>query len=91
MTLLRGTELPLYRGDPSERRQSEPQEDESMMSRTKAGTLAVLSIGLAAVSAAALAQQYSTSDPRSTIYNNEALRREDEIKRNEEAARRQSD
>jgi hypothetical protein len=62
-----------------------------MMSRTKAGTLAVLSIVLAAVSAAALAQQYSTSDPRSTIYNNEALRREDEIKRNEEAARRQSD
>ena len=61
-----------------------------MMSKTQAGTLAVLSIVLAAVSAAALAQ-YSTSDPRSTIYNNEALRREDEIKRNEEAARRQSD
>jgi hypothetical protein len=61
-----------------------------MMSRTKAGTLAVLSVVLAAVSAAALAQ-YSASDPRSTIYNNESLRREDEIKRNEEAARRQSD
>ena len=61
-----------------------------MMSETQAGTLAVLSIVLAAVSAAALAQ-YSASDPRSTIYNNESLRREDEIKRNEEAARRQSD
>jgi hypothetical protein len=61
-----------------------------MMSKTQAGTLAVLSIVLAAVSAAALAQ-YSASDPRSTIYNNESLRREDEIKRNEEAARRQSD
>ena len=43
-------------------------------------------IVLAAVSAAALAQ-YSASDPRSTIYNNESLRREDEIKRNEEAGR----
>ncbi len=60
------------------------------MSKTQAGTLAVLSIVLAAVSAAALAQ-YSASDPRSNIYNNESLRREDEIKRNEEAARRQSD
>ncbi len=61
-----------------------------MMSKTQAGTTAVLSIVLAAVSAAALAQ-YSASDPRSNIYNNESLRREDEIKRNEEAARRQSD
>ena len=47
-------------------------------------------IVLAAASAAALAQ-YSTTDPRSNIYNNESLRRADEIKRNEEAARRQSD
>ncbi len=50
----------------------------------------LIAIVLAAVSTAALAQ-YSASDPRSNIYNNESLRREDEIKRNEEAARRQSD
>ena len=47
-------------------------------------------IVLAAASAAAPAQ-YSTTDPRSNIHNNESLRREDEIKRNEEAAKRQSD
>lgn len=35
--------------------------------------------------------QYPADDPRSTIYNNESLRRQDEIRRNEEAAKRQSD
>jgi hypothetical protein len=50
----------------------------------------LIAIVLAAVSAAAFAQ-YSESDPRSNIYNNESLRRQDEIRRNEEAARRQSD
>lgn len=43
-------------------------------------------IVLAAVSTAAFAQ-YDASDPRSNIYNNESLRRQDEIRRNEEAAR----
>jgi len=50
----------------------------------------VIAILLAAVSTAAPAQ-YHESDPRSNIYNNESLRRQDEIRRNEEAARRQSD
>ena len=50
----------------------------------------LIAIVLAAVSTAASAQ-YDASDPRSNIYNNESLRRQDEIKRNEEAARRQSD
>lgn len=43
-------------------------------------------IVLAAVSTAAFAQ-YDASDPRSNVYNNESLRRQDEIRRNEEAAR----
>ena len=47
----------------------------------------LISIVLAAVSTAAFAQQYNDTDPRSNIYNNESLRRQDEIKRNEEAAR----
>jgi hypothetical protein len=46
----------------------------------------LIAIVLAAVSTAASAQ-YDASDPRSNIYNNESLRRQDEIKRNEEAAR----
>lgn len=58
-----------------------------MVSKTQAGTLAAVSIVLAA-SSAALAQ-YSASDPRSNIYNNESLRRQDEIRRNEEAAKTQ--
>ena len=58
-----------------------------MMSKTQAGTLAAVSIVLAA-SSAALAQ-YSPYDSRSTIYNNEYLRRQDEIRRNEEAAKTQ--
>ena len=58
-----------------------------MVSKTQAGTLAEVSIVLAA-SSAALAQ-YSASDPRSNIYNNESLRRQDEIRRNEEAAKTQ--
>lgn len=61
-----------------------------MMSKTQAGTLAVLSILLATASTIALAQ-YDASDPRANIYNNESLRRQDEIKRNEDAARRQGD
>ncbi len=56
-----------------------------MVSKTQAGTLAAACIVLAASSAAL--GQYSESDPRSNIYNNESLRRQDEIKRNEEAAR----
>ena len=63
---------------------------ELMGRKAHGAALAVLSIVLAAVSDSALAQ-YPANDPRSTIYNNESLRREDEIKRNEEAARRQSD
>lgn len=55
------------------------------------GALAALSVVLAAVSDFALAQQYPENDPRSNIYNNESLRRQDEIRRNEEAARRQGD
>ncbi len=47
----------------------------------------LIAIVLAAVSTAAFAQQYNDTDPRSNIYNNENLRRQDEIKRNEEAAR----
>ncbi len=58
-----------------------------MVSKTQAGTLAAVSIVLAA-SSAALAQ-YSPYDPRSNIYNNEYLRRQDEIRRNEEAAKTQ--
>jgi hypothetical protein len=58
-----------------------------MVSKTQAGTLAAVSIVLAA-SSAALAQ-YPASDPRSNIYNNESLRRQDEIRRNEEAAKTQ--
>ncbi|MGH6623554.1 MAG: hypothetical protein ACREBN_06255 [Burkholderiaceae bacterium] len=46
----------------------------------------LIAIVLAALSTAASAQ-YDASDPRSNIYNNESLRRQDEIKRNEEAAR----
>ena len=62
-------------------------QESEMVSKTQAGTLAVVSIALAA-SSAALAQ-YSASDPRSNIYNNESLRRQDEIRRNEEAAKTQ--
>ena len=47
----------------------------------------LIAIGLAVMSAAALAQQFNESDPRSNIHNNESLRRQDEIRRNEEAAR----
>ena len=49
----------------------------------------LIAVVLAAVSTAAPAQ-YGQYDPRSNIYNNETLRRQDEIKRNEEAAKRES-
>jgi hypothetical protein len=58
-----------------------------MMSKTHAGTLAMLSIVLAAASTVVFAQMCPNSGPDKHIYNDECLRRQDEIKRNEEAAR----
>lgn len=57
-------------------------------------TIRIRKLALAAASllAAGFAlAQYPANDPRSTIHNNESLRRQDELRRNEEAAKRQSD
>ncbi len=62
-----------------------------MMSKTHAGTLAMLSIVLAAASTVVFAQMCPNSGPDKHIYNDECLRRQDEIRRNDEATKRQSD